>query len=149
MASSLDSLIDDDDDAKVRVDKPRRTTLTKSFPKFNPTIHNRASSRLILDGITKRVIISQMSVKKKRIDIEPDEVRDNLEEFCSSKKEQTPYRLDSLFFDLSEKAHFIDQNVYSEPSLQQSINLKFATLKENRRRQFIEYNKLLECLSMI
>lgn len=173
VTSSLDSLIDDTE---------RRRSASTHKKNISPAGDDRSprrekSSREILDGITRRVIMSQMSGKpspsrshrrrRRRQERDEDYVDDYETSTTTKRKASIPaaapsshlppirnqledvsFRLNAFWNEANEKAHFIDVSSYydDEPILEQGLRL--AALAQHKKRQLINYNKLLECLSM-
>lgn len=139
--SSVNSIIDD----VPLTESCRISSLGKTI-----LIYDENKTRDILKGITKQVIRSQMSVYDienyeknsiERIDIDISNNKCLLDSVNDHKKKS--------FLKIScEKEHFIDRNTFYKQRTQHPFNLKISSLNENKKHRMIEFNKLLECLSI-
>lgn len=145
--SSINSIIDD----VLLTDEPRRiSSLEKTILMYG---ENETSSRDILKGITKQVIRSQMSINKTLHDIENGEknsidridISNNIFLLDSDNNHKKKSSLKISY----EKEHFIDRNTFYKQRIQHPFNLKISSLNENKKHRMIEFNKLLECLSIL
>jgi hypothetical protein len=95
-------------------------------------LERKKTSRELLDGITKRVVFNEMQNAN----------------YPYSKVKNAKTNINKLYPFLNgyhEKCHLIEPFDLNE---QPDKNMRFSNLVDNRRRKEVEYNQLLECLSM-